>query len=247
MADEKKEIIVEAKKKTVGVIGEFKKFITRGNVLDMAVGVIMGNAFGAIVTAMVNILLSLATWGVPGGLKGLITVLPAVSDAQAGAAFNIAGETVNLQTYIAGETVNLQTFTTGEVNEMVVAYAAAQGKTLNVSDADFIQWKTNLLSLYDLHGTTYAYKMSAVIDWGAFINAIISFLVIALVLFVIMKVAAGVAAKRAELKAKSLEAYYQKHPEERPVPPEPGEPEPTELDLLKEIRDALVEKKEAEK
>ena len=38
MADEKKEIIVEAKKKTVGVIGEFKKFITRGNVLDMAVG-----------------------------------------------------------------------------------------------------------------------------------------------------------------------------------------------------------------
>ncbi len=136
MADEKKEIIVEAKKKTVGVIGEFKKFITRGNVLDMAVGVIMGNAFGAIVTAMVNILLSLATWGVPGGLKGLITVLPAVSDAQAGAAFNIAGETVNLQT-----------FTTGEVNEMVVAYAAAQGKTLNVSDADFIQWKTNLLSL----------------------------------------------------------------------------------------------------
>ena len=236
MADEKKEIIVEAKKKTVGVIGEFKKFITRGNVLDMAVGVIMGNAFGAIVTAMVNILLSLATWGVPGGLKGLITVLPAVSDAQAGAAFNIAGETVNLQT-----------FTTGEVNEMVVAYAAAQGKTLNVSDADFIQWKTNLLSLYDLHGTTYAYKMSAVIDWGAFINAIISFLVIALVLFVIMKVAAGVAAKRAELKAKSLEAYYQKHPEERPVPPEPGEPEPTELDLLKEIRDALVEKKEANK
>ncbi len=89
--------------------------------------------------------------------------------------------------------------------------------------------------------------MSAVIDWGAFINAIISFLVIALVLFVIMKVAAGVAAKRAELKAKSLEAYYQKHPEERPVPPEPGEPEPTELDILKEIRDALVEKKEAKK
>ena len=130
---------------------------------------------------------------------------------------------------------------------LVVAYAAAQGKTLNVSDADFIQWKTNLLSLYDLHGTTYAYKMSAVIDWGAFINAIISFLVIALVLFVIMKVAAGVAAKRAELKAKSLEAYYQKHPEERPVPPEPGEPEPTELDLLKEIRDALVETKEAKK
>ena len=33
---------------------EFKKFITRGNVLDMAVGVIVGGAFTAIVNAMSN-------------------------------------------------------------------------------------------------------------------------------------------------------------------------------------------------
>ena len=34
--------------------GEFKKFITRGNVMDMAVGVIVGSAFTAIVNALSN-------------------------------------------------------------------------------------------------------------------------------------------------------------------------------------------------
>jgi large conductance mechanosensitive channel len=33
---------------------EFKKFVLRGNVLDLAVGVIIGAAFGAIVTSLVN-------------------------------------------------------------------------------------------------------------------------------------------------------------------------------------------------
>ena len=49
------------------MIKEFKKFIARGNVLDMAVGVIIGAAFGAIVTSIVNDiimpLISLATGG----------------------------------------------------------------------------------------------------------------------------------------------------------------------------------------
>ncbi len=35
-------------------LGEFKKFILRGNVVDMAVGVIIGSAFGKIVTSLVN-------------------------------------------------------------------------------------------------------------------------------------------------------------------------------------------------
>ncbi len=34
--------------------GEFKKFIARGNVMDMAVGIIIGSAFTAIVTSLVN-------------------------------------------------------------------------------------------------------------------------------------------------------------------------------------------------
>ena len=33
---------------------EFKKFISRGNVMDMAVGVIIGGAFGAITTSLVS-------------------------------------------------------------------------------------------------------------------------------------------------------------------------------------------------
>jgi len=35
-------------------VDEFKKFIMRGNVVDMAVGVIIGGAFGKIVTSLVN-------------------------------------------------------------------------------------------------------------------------------------------------------------------------------------------------
>ena len=42
-----------AKKKT-GFFQEFKAFITRGNILDMAVGVIIGGAFGSIVNSLVN-------------------------------------------------------------------------------------------------------------------------------------------------------------------------------------------------
>lgn len=40
------------KEKGKGLIAEFKKFIMRGNVMDMAVGVIVGGAFTAIVTSL---------------------------------------------------------------------------------------------------------------------------------------------------------------------------------------------------
>jgi large conductance mechanosensitive channel len=36
------------------MIKEFKEFVMRGNVMDMAVGIIIGAAFGAIVTSLVN-------------------------------------------------------------------------------------------------------------------------------------------------------------------------------------------------
>ncbi len=41
-------------KEKKGFFKEFKEFITRGNVLDMAVGIIVGGAFTAIITALVN-------------------------------------------------------------------------------------------------------------------------------------------------------------------------------------------------
>ena len=222
-------------KKGKGLWTEFKEFINKGNAFMLAVGVVIGGAFSAIVNAFVNILLSVATWPVPGGLKGLVSVLPAVTEAQKGAAF-----------LVDGKTVNLQAFKLADANERVIQFAAAQGKVLTVDDADFIQWKNSLLGLYDQHGTTFTSKMSAVIDWGALLTAVISFIIIAIVLFIIVKVVATVQVKNEEIKAKAQEEYYKKHPEERPVPPEPGQPEPTELDVLKEIRDALV-KKEAPK
>lgn len=40
--------------KTNKTISEFKEFIAKGNVMDMAVGVIIGGAFGKIVTSLVN-------------------------------------------------------------------------------------------------------------------------------------------------------------------------------------------------
>ena len=44
----------ELKKKGGKTIGEFKEFIAKGNVMDMAVGVIMGSAFGKIVSSIVS-------------------------------------------------------------------------------------------------------------------------------------------------------------------------------------------------
>jgi large conductance mechanosensitive channel len=46
--------IHEAEEKTKGFLHEFKKFAMRGNVIDLAVGVIIGGAFGKIVTSIVN-------------------------------------------------------------------------------------------------------------------------------------------------------------------------------------------------
>ena len=49
--------MADEKKKKLGIIGEFKTFISRGNVLDMAVGLIIGSAFTAIVNSLVSDLL----------------------------------------------------------------------------------------------------------------------------------------------------------------------------------------------
>lgn len=45
---------LKALKEKTGIIAEFRKFIARGNVLDMAVGIIIGSAFTAIVTSLVT-------------------------------------------------------------------------------------------------------------------------------------------------------------------------------------------------
>jgi len=51
-----------------GMVAEFKEFIMRGNVMDMAIGVIIGGAFGTIINSLVSDILmpliSLATGGI---------------------------------------------------------------------------------------------------------------------------------------------------------------------------------------
>ena len=104
---------------------EFKTFITRGNVVDMAVGVTVGGAFTAIVTAVsTNIIKPFINW--------IISLI------------------------IGAETLS-QCFT-------------------------FLGEKPADLTDPNLDLTLYNY-----IDWGAFINAIINFLVIAFVLFCVVK------------------------------------------------------------
>ena len=114
--------------------GEFKKFITRGNVVDMAVGVIVGSSFTAIVNALSNNI-----------LKPLINYLLAL----------IFG---------ADSLKELYTF-------LKIAY---------VVDAEGA-----LTSEIDLATSIY-------IDWGAFINAVINFFLIAFVLFTIVKIFNGI-------------------------------------------------------
>ena len=43
---------LERKKQVMGIVKEFKEFISRGNVIDLAVGVIIGGAFTGIVTSL---------------------------------------------------------------------------------------------------------------------------------------------------------------------------------------------------
>ena len=54
--------------KKTGFIAEFKQFIARGNVMDMAVGVIIGGAFGKISTSLVNDIIMPAVSMLTGGV-----------------------------------------------------------------------------------------------------------------------------------------------------------------------------------
>ena len=103
---------------------DFKKFISRGNIIDMAIGVIVGNAFSAIVKAFTD-----------------KVIMPLIN-----ALLSIGGENGLESAY----------------TYLKVAYA--EDGTIDLTKSIFI-------------------------DWGAFITAIINFFIIALTLFVILKVA----------------------------------------------------------
>ena len=115
------------------ILGEFKTFITRGNVVDMAVGVIVGGAFTAIVNGLSNnILKPIINW-----VLFLVLGKESLSD--------------------------IYTF-------------------LHKEMADVLDEAGNVI------GTEVDLAQSIYIDWGAFINAIINFFLIAIVLFAIVKI-----------------------------------------------------------
>ncbi len=209
MAEKEKKL----RNKGKGFFAEFKEFINRGNAFMLAVGVVIGGAFSAIVTAIVNILLSACTAALPGGLAGFVTVIhtPTAKSALA-----------EVQKTFADARLEMSIDEYLEVFKDSPAIGA---------------------SMYNKFGGRYVFTTAPVLNWGALITAVISFIIIAIVLFIIVKVVNTAQKKKAALEAKAKEAYYQKHPEERPAPVEEGAPKPTSEELLAEIRDLLKEKK----
>ena len=108
------------------IFEEFKKFVMRGNIVDMAVGVIVGSSFTAIVNSLSNNI-----------LKPIINYLLALIFG--------ANSLSEVYTFLGEPVINAET---GEI---------------------------------DLAQSIY-------IDWGTFINSILNFLLVAIVLFTIVKV-----------------------------------------------------------
>ena len=143
---------------------EFKAFVTRGNVLDMAVGVIVGGAFGAITSSLVaNVITPLLAW----------------------------------------------------------IFGSPNTDALNIT-----------LRAAELGADGEVVKEAIVLGLGTFLGAIINFLVIALVLFSVIK-----AFNKAREAAEAL-----KKKEEEEAAAEPEEPKPTAEELLTAILDELKKK-----
>ena len=193
------------------LLKEFKAFITKGNVVDLAVGMIIGAAFTAIVTALVNNIFKPLINAIPmGDLQGLITMLVAKN-----------------------------------ADGLTAAECAQKG-------VEFV---------VDMTKSVY-------IDWGAFIMAIINFIITALVLFALVKLInmvrggftglkrdtkflesltpeekatiKGKFATKKELRAikAARDEAAAKKAEEAAAKAEAEKPESTD-DLLREIRDLL--------
>lgn len=150
------------KDKAKGFFAEFKEFISRGNVLDMAVGVIIATAFGKITTSLVNdVFMPLIGWLI------------------------------------------------GEIDL----------STLNIT-----------LSPEKLAEDGTVAKEAVVIGIGTFVSAVIDFVLVALVVFIMIKAFNAAKDKAESLKKKEEEAATAEEPA-----PEPSE----EVKLLREIRDLL--------
>jgi large conductance mechanosensitive channel len=96
------------------MLDEFKKFAMRGNVVDLAIGVIIGAAFGAIVTSLVEDIIMPIVGAVTGGLDFSNYYLALSSTVQSGAAYEDAKK--------AGAVVGYGKFLTVAINFLIVAW-----------------------------------------------------------------------------------------------------------------------------
>ena len=141
------------------IIDEFKKFIMRGNVIDMAVGVIVGSAFTAIVNGMSNFILKpIINW-----ILTLILGKDSLSE---------------VYTFLIKEFKTVES--TNDLGETIVE------------------------TVIDLENSIF-------IDWGSFINAVINFFIIAIVLFTIVKLINAFRDGRKEFNEKVSEKTLDRH------------------------------------
>ncbi len=96
------------------MLEEFKKFALRGNVVDLAVGVIIGAAFGAIVTSAVQDLFMPVIGAITGGLDFSNYYLPLSSKVQTGMAYAEAKK--------QGAVLGYGQFLTVSLNFLIVAF-----------------------------------------------------------------------------------------------------------------------------
>ena len=71
-----------------GFFGEFKEFIARGNVIDMAVGVVVGSAFTAIVNSPVTDVVTPAIGLITGGIDFSSQMIVLAADPETGEVLN---------------------------------------------------------------------------------------------------------------------------------------------------------------
>lgn len=110
------------------MLKEFKAFVMRGNMVDLAVGVIIGGAFGALVTSLVNdIFMPIIGWLIGdtdfSNLYLLLTKLPFHTVNDAGEAIAITEKPLTLaEAKAAGlATLNYGSFITGVINFLLMA------------------------------------------------------------------------------------------------------------------------------
>ena len=104
--DKLKDVAKKAHKED-GFIAEFKKFIAQGSVIDLAVGVVIGTAFSAIVTSLVNDI-----------------IMPIVSLVGGGADFT--NLSITIPNFFGGDTaavIRYGNFIQNVVNFLIIAFS----------------------------------------------------------------------------------------------------------------------------